>query len=34
MQLYEALSMNVAAWREDEYKHETFPTTAKILEHA
>ena len=34
MQLYEALSMQVAAWREDGYKHEEFPAIAEILEWA
>lgn len=34
MQLYEALSMNVAAWREKEYQHEAFPAIAEILDHA
>jgi hypothetical protein len=34
MQLYEALSMHVAAWREDGYKHEEYPAIAEILEWA
>lgn len=34
MQLYEVLSMNVAAWREENYKHTEFPAIAEILEHA
>ncbi|MEP7134096.1 MAG: DEAD/DEAH box helicase family protein, partial [Chloroflexota bacterium] len=34
MQLYEALSMQVAAWREDGYKSEEFPAIAEILEWA
>jgi hypothetical protein len=25
MQLYEALSMHVAAWREEGYKHDNYP---------
>src|SRR3972149_3754089 len=32
MQLYEALSMHVTAWREDGYKHDEFPAIAEILE--
>jgi hypothetical protein len=32
MQLYEALAMNLTAWREDGYKHEEFPAIAEILE--
>jgi len=34
MQLYEALSMHVTAWREDGYKHDEFPAIAEILEWA
>ena len=34
MQLFEALSMHVAAWREDGYKHEDYPAIAEILEWA
>jgi len=34
MQLYEALSMHVAAWREDGYKHDEFPAIAEIVEWA
>lgn len=34
MQLYEVLSMNVAAWREENYQHNEFPAIAEILEHA
>src|SRR3990172_6389460 len=34
MQLYEALSMHVTAWREDGYKHDEFPVIAEILEWA
>ena len=34
MQLFEALSMHVAAWREENYKHDEFPAIAEILEWA
>lgn len=34
MQLYEALSMNVAAWREEKYRHDEHPAIAEILEWA
>ena len=34
MQLYEALAMNVAEWRETGYQHEEFPAIAEILEWA
>src|SRR6266498_5111862 len=34
MQLYEALAMHVAAWREENYKHEEYPAIAEILEWA
>lgn len=34
MQLFEALSMHVAARREDGYKHEAYPAIAEILEWA
>jgi len=34
MQLFEALSRNVAAWREENYKHDEFPAIAEILEWA
>ena len=34
MQLYEALSMHLTAWREDNYKHDEFPAIAEILEWA
>ncbi|MGA2490529.1 MAG: DEAD/DEAH box helicase family protein, partial [Anaerolineales bacterium] len=34
MQLYEAISMHVAAWREGNYKHAEFPAIAEILEWA
>src|SRR3990172_5115275 len=34
MQLYEALSMHVATWRGDEYKHADYPAIAEILEWA
>jgi hypothetical protein len=34
MQLYEALSMHVTAWREENYKHNEFPAIAEILEWA
>lgn len=34
MQLYEALLMHVTAWREEDYKHDTFPAIAEILEQA
>ncbi|MBN2117969.1 MAG: DEAD/DEAH box helicase family protein [Anaerolineales bacterium] len=34
MQLYEALSIRIAAWREENYKHETYPAIAEILEWA
>jgi len=32
MQLYEALAQNVAAWREENYKHDDYPAIAEILE--
>ena len=34
MQLYEALSMHVTAWREEGYKHDDYPAIAEILEWA
>ena len=34
MQLYEALAMHVAAWREENYRHEEYPAVAEILEWA
>jgi type III restriction enzyme len=34
MQLYEALSLHVAAWREENYKHDEYPAIAEILEWA
>ena len=34
MQLYEALSMHVASWREEGYKHDEYPAIAEILEWA
>jgi hypothetical protein len=34
MQLFEALALNVAAWREEGYKHDEFPAIAEILEWA
>ena len=34
MQLYEALAMHVAEWRESGYQHEEFPAIAEILEWA
>jgi len=34
MQLYEALSMHVATWREENYKHDEYPAIAEILEWA
>jgi type III restriction enzyme len=34
MNLYEALAMHVAAWRQDQYRHETFSAIAEILEWA
>jgi type III restriction enzyme len=34
MQLYEALSMRVSAWREEHYKSDEFPAIAEILEWA
>ena len=34
MQLYEALSMHVTAWRGDGYKHAEYPAIAEILEWA
>ncbi len=34
MQLYEALSMHVAAWREEGYQHADYPAIAEILEWA
>lgn len=34
MQLYEALSMHVATWREEGYQHEEYPAIAEILEWA
>lgn len=34
MQLFEALSMHVAAWRENGYKHEMYPAIDEILEWA
>jgi type III restriction enzyme len=34
MQLYEALAMHVATWREAGYQHEEFPAIAEILEWA
>ena len=34
MQLYEALAMHVAAWREENYRHEEYPAIAEILEWA
>lgn len=32
MQLFEALAKHVAAWREEDYKHEEYPAIAEILE--
>jgi type III restriction enzyme len=34
MQLYEALAMHVAAWRDEGYPHEDYPAIAEILEWA
>jgi hypothetical protein len=34
MQLFEALALHVAAWREEGYKHDEFPAIAEILEWA
>jgi len=34
MNLYEALAMNVAEWRQNKYKHEKFSAIAEILEWA
>lgn len=34
MQLYEALAMHVAAWREENYKHQEYSAIAEILEWA
>lgn len=34
MQLYEALAQNVAAWREENYRHDNYPAIAEILEWA
>lgn len=34
MQLYEALSIHFAAWREENYMHKEFPAIAEILEWA
>ncbi len=34
MQLFEALSMHVAAWHEEGYKHDSFPAIGEILEWA
>jgi hypothetical protein len=31
MQLYEALAMHVAAWRQEDYKWEDYPAIAEIL---
>lgn len=34
MQLFEILSQNVAAWREENFKHDDYPAIAEILEWA
>lgn len=34
MNLYEALAMHVAEWRQDKYKHEKHSAIAEILEWA
>ena len=34
MQLYEALSMHIAAWRDEGYQHDEYPAIAEILEWA
>ena len=34
MQIYEALAIHVAAWRDEDYQHDEFPATAEILEWA
>jgi len=31
MNLYEALAMHVAGWRQDKYEHEKFSAIAEIL---
>jgi type III restriction enzyme len=32
MHLFEALAHHVAAWREENYRHENYPAIAEILE--